>query len=145
MAIYSLAQRTTVTTIAAASHAFLAPASNKPALMEWGYFNGAATACVVGLGRTANTPTLTGGVAVLPEVYSEATPVGLTQGAVAFGTAPTVPANFFRRFSLAALVGAAVVYTFPRGLTLAAAGAAICAWNITANSAVVDIHFVVDE
>jgi hypothetical protein len=145
MAIYSLAQRTTVTTIGAASHAFLAPATNEPALMEWGYFNGAATACVVGFGRTANTPTLTGGVAAISETFSDGTPVGLTQGAVAFGTAPTVPTQFFRRFSLAALVGAAVVYTFPRGIALPAGGQAMCAWNITANSAVVDVHFVVDE
>lgn len=111
--------------------------------MEWGYFNGAATANVVGLGRTANVPTLTGGVAVLAE--DEGRPTGLTQGAVAFGTAPTVPTQFFRRFSMAALIGAAVVYTFPRGIVLPGAGAAMCAWNITANSAVVDIHFVVDE
>ena len=111
--------------------------------MEWGYFNGAATACVVGLGRSANTPTLTGGVAFLAE--DEGRPTGLTQGAVAFGTAPTVPAQFFRKFSLAALIGAAVVYTFPRGIVLPAGGQAIVAWNITANSAVVDIHAVVDE
>jgi hypothetical protein len=143
MAIYSLAQRTTVTTIAAASHGFLSPATNEAALMEWGYFNGAATACVAGLGRSANTPTLTGGVVFLAE--DEGRPVGLTQGAVAFGTAPTVPANFFRRFSLAALVGAAVVYTFPRGLTLPAGGQAMVAWNINANSAVVDVYAVVDE
>lgn len=143
MAIYSLAQRTTVTTITAASHAFLAPATNKPAVMEWGYFNGAATACVVGFGRTANTPTLTSGVAFLAEEF--AGPTGLTQGAVAFGTAPTVPAQFFRKFSLAALVGAAVVYTFPNGITVPAGGQAMCAWNITANSAVVDLHAVVSE
>lgn len=143
MAIYSLSQRTTVTAIAAASHAFLSPATNEAALMEWGYFNGAATACVVGLGRSANTPTLTSGVAFLAE--DEGRPTGLTQGAVAFGTAPTVPAQFFRRFSMAALVGAAVVFTFPRGIVLPAGGQAIVAWNITANSAVVDIHAVVDE
>ena len=143
MAIYSLAQRTTVTTIAAASWAALSPATNEAAVMEWGYFNGAATACVVGFGRTGNVPTLTGGVAFQAE--DEGRPTGLTQSAVAFGTAPTVPTQFFRRFSLAALVGAAVVYTFPRGIVLAAAGAAVCAWNITANSAVVDIHCVVDE
>lgn len=143
MAIYSLAQRTTVTTIGAASHAFLAPATNKPALMEWGYFNGAATANVVGLGRSANTPTLTGGVAFLAEEF--AAPTGLTQGAVAFGTAPTVPTQFFRRFSTAALVGAAVVYTFPNGIWLPAGGQAMVAWNITANSAVVDIHAVCAE
>ena len=86
MAIYSLSQRTTVTTIAAASWAALSPATNEAAVMEWGYFNGAATACVVGLGRTANTPTLTGGVAFLAE--DEGRPTGLTQSAVAFGTAP---------------------------------------------------------
>lgn len=143
MAIYSLSQRTTVTTIAAASWAALSPATNEAAVMEWGYFNGAATACVVGLGRTANVPTLTGGVAFLAE--DEGRPTGLTQSAVAFGTAPTVPTQFFRRFSLAALIGAAVVYTFPRGIVLPAGGQAICAWNITANSAVVDIHCVVDE
>lgn len=143
MAIYSLALRTTVTTIAAASWAALSPASNEAAVMEFGYFNGAATACVVGVGRTANTPTLTGGVAFLAE--DEGRPTGVTQAAVAFGTAPTVPTQFFRRFDLAALIGAAVVFTFPRGITLAAAGAAICAWNITANSAVVDIHCVCDE
>ena len=120
MAIYSLAQRSTVTTIAAASHAFLAPATNKPSLLEWGYVNGAATACVVGLGRTANTPTLTGGVAFLAE-------------------------EFFRRFSMAALVGAGIAYSFPWGITIPAGGQAMCAWNITASSAVVDIYAVVNE
>lgn len=143
MAIYSLSQRTTVTTIAAASWAALSPATNEAAVMELGYFNGAATACVVGIGRSANTPTLTGGVAFLAE--DEGRPTGVTQSAVAFGTAPTVPTQFFRRFSTAALVGAAVVFTFPRGIVLAAGGAAIVTWNITANSAVVDIHCVVDE
>lgn len=143
MAIYSLALRSTVTTIAAASWAALSPASNEAAVMELGYFNGAATACVVGIGRSANTPTLTGGVAFLAE--DEGRPTGVTQAAVAFGTAPTVPAQFFRRFDLAALIGAAVVFTFPRGVVLAAAGAAIVCWNITANSAVQDIHCVVDE
>lgn len=143
MAIYSLSLRTTVTTIGAASWAMLSPATNEAALMEFGYFNGAATACVVGLGRSANTPTLTSGVAFLAE--DEGRPTGLTQAAVAFGTAPTVPTQFFRRFSLAALVGAAVVFTFPRGIVLPAGGQAIVTWNITANSAVVDIHAVVDE
>jgi len=143
MAIYSLAQRTTVTTTGAASHAFLSPATNEAALMEWGFFNGAATANFVGLGRSANTPTLTGGVAFLAE--DEGRPAGLTQGAVAFGTAPTLPTQFFRRFSTAALAGAAVVFTFPRGIVLPAAGQAIVCWNLATNTAIADIHAVVDE
>ena|SRR3990167_231168 len=143
MAIYSLAQRTTVTTIAAASWAALSPSTNEAAVMEFGYVNGAATACVVGVGRSANTPTLTSGVAFLAE--DEGRPTGLTQSAVAFSVEPTVPTQFHRRFSMAATIGVGIIFTFPRGLVLAAAGAALVAWNITSNSAVVDIHCVVDE
>jgi hypothetical protein len=143
MAIYSLSQRTTVTTIAAASWAMLSPATNEAAVMEMRWVNGAATASVIGIGRTANTPTLTSGVAFLAE--DEGRPTGLTQSAVAFGTAPTVPTQFFRRASIAAVIGCGIIYTFPRGIVMAAGGAAICVWNITANSAVVDIDAVVDE
>lgn len=143
MAIYSLSLRSTVTTIAAASWAALSPATNEAAVMELRWVNGAATASVIGIGRSANTPTLTGGVAFLAE--DEGRPTGLTQAAVAFGTAPTVPTNFFRRASLAGVIGVGIIYTFPRGIVLPAAGQAIVVWNITANSAVVDIDCVVDE
>ena len=143
MAIYSLALRTTVTTTGAASHAFLSPATNEAACMEYGFFNGAATANFVTFGRSGNTPTLTGGVAFQAE--DEGRPTGLTQAAVAFGTAPTLAAQTFRRFSTAALVGAAVVFTFPRGIILPAAAAALVTWNLATNSAIVDIHAVVDE
>src|SRR6266550_5603820 len=140
MAIFSLSLRTTVTTIAAAAWAALSPSTNEAAVMELRYVNGAATASVIGIGRSANTPTLTGGVAFLAE--DEGRPAGVTQAAVAFGTAPTVPTNFFRRASIAAVIGVGIVYTFPRGIVLAAAGAAITVWNITTNSAVVDIDCV---
>lgn len=143
MAIYSLSLRSTVTTIAAASWAALSPATNEAAIMELRWVNGAATASVIGIGRTANTPTLTGGVAFLAE--DEGRPTGLTQAAVAFGTAPTVPTQFFRRASLAAVIGVGIIYTFPRGIVLPAGGQALCVWNITANSAVVDIDCVADE
>ena len=43
------------------------------------------------------------------------------------------------------LVGAAVAWTFPRGITLPAGGQAMVAWNITANSAGVDINASEDE
>lgn len=143
MAIFSLSLRTTVTTTGAAAWAALSPSTNEAAVMELRYVNGAATASVIGVGRSANTPTLTGGVAFLAE--DEGRPAGVTQAAVAFGTAPTVPTNFFRRASIAAVIGVGIVYTFPRGIVLAAAGAAILVWNITTNSAVVDIDCVADE
>jgi hypothetical protein len=143
MAIYSLSLRSTVTTIAAAAWAALSPSTNEAAVMELAYVNGAATASVIGIGRSANTPTLSAGTAFLAE--DEGRPTGLTQAGVAFGTAPTVPTNFFRRASIAATIGVGIIYTFPRGLVLPAAGAAIVVWNITTNSAVTDIHCVVDE
>lgn len=143
MAIFSLSLRSTVTTIGAASWAALSPATNEASVMELRWVNGAATASVIGIGRSGNTPTLTGGVAFLAE--DEGRPAGVTQAAVAFSTAPTVPANFFRRASIAGVIGAGIVYTFPRGLVLAGAGPALVVWNITANSAVVDIDCVVDE
>lgn len=143
MSIYSLSLRTTVTTIAAASWAALSPSTNEAAVMELRYVNGAATQSVIGVGRSANTPTLSAGVAFLAE--DEGRPTGLTQAGVAFGTAPTVPANFFRRASLAGTIGVGIIYTFPRGLVLPAAGAALVVWNITTNSAVVDIDCVADE
>jgi hypothetical protein len=143
MAIYSLAQRTTVTTIAAASHGILAAATSEPSLMEWGFFNGAATANVAGLARAGNNGTLSGGVLFQAEDVDR--PASVTTASAAFTIAPTVPSQFFRRFSTAALIGSAVVFTFPRGIVLGAAAAPIVCWNITANSAVVDIHAVIDE
>lgn len=143
MAIYSLSLRTTVTTIAAASWAALSPSTNEAAVMELRWVNGAATASVIAIGRSGNTPTLTSGVAFLPE--DEGRPAGVTQAAAAFGTAPTVATNFNRRASIAGVIGVGIVYTFPRGFVLAGGGPAIMVWNITANSAVVDIDCVVDE
>jgi len=143
MAIYSLSLRTTVTTIAAAAWAALSPSTNEAGVMELRYVNGAATASVIGVGRSGNTPTLSAGTAFLAE--DEGRTAGVTQAGVAFGTAPTVPANFFRRASIAAVIGVGIIYTFPRGLVLAAAGAGLVVWNITTNSAVVDIDCVVDE
>jgi len=143
MSIYSLSLRSTVTTIAAAAWAALSPSTNEASIMELRWVNGAATASVIGIGRSANTPTLTSGVAFLAE--DEGRPTGLTQASTTFGTAPTVPTQFFRRASIAAVIGVGIVYTFPRGIVLAAAGPAIVVWNITANSAVVDIDAVADE
>lgn len=143
MAIYSLSLRTTVTTIGVASWAALSPAGNEAAVVELRYISGAGTQCIIGIGRSANVPTLSGGVAVLAE--DEARPTGQTQCAVAFGTAPTVPSNFIRRATIQGTSGNGVLYTFANGLVLPAGGQALVVWNIAVSSAVVDIDCVVDE
>jgi len=142
--IYSIAQRSTVTTIAAPSWEVRAAATNKPKVYEIGIANAAATASVYGIGRPAAIGVTPTSPLTLLDESDGAAPTGLTTCAVAWATAPTVPANFFRRTAVAATIGSIVIFTFPRGLGIPASGS-IVMWNITANSAAVDFWAVVDE
>ena len=110
--------------------------------MEVGVNLGAATASTYGLGRSGNTPTQTSPVLVQAE--NPADPAGLSGAAVAWSVAPTVPAQFLRRISLPGTIGAGVIWTFPRGMVLAASGTMLI-WNLATNSASTNVWFVVDE
>ena len=143
MAIYSLCLPSTIPTVTTPSWDVKASASNEPAVMELGIMNGAAVACTYGYGRSSNTPTQTG--ITLVQAENEGRPAGLTGCAVTLSTAPTVPAAYFRRAYLPATIGAGIIFTFPRGLTLAAAGASLVQWNIVVSSAVMTVHVVLDE
>ena len=142
MALYSLANRTSNVTIANPNLEVRAGASNRPRVLEMGIWLNAATQSVIGLGRPqAIGVTPTSPVTVLAEDPAES--AGLTQTALAWGTPPTVPLQFFRRLNIAAAIGAVAILTFPRGIVIAAANS-IVSWNITATS-VADIFVVVDE
>lgn len=143
MAIYSSSSLTTVTTVTAPSWDVKAAATNEPAIMEIGTVNGAATACTYGYGRSANTPTQT--APVLLQAEDEGRPVALTGTAVAWSVAPTVPTVFFRRSYIPATIGAGIIWTFPRGLILAAGGASLVQWNVAVSSALTAVHVVADE
>ena len=142
MAIYSLSLNTTVTTTGASAGDLLASATNAPRLMEFGATLGAATASTYGLGRSGNTPTQTGAVAFQAENPND--PASQTNAAVAFGTAPTVPTQFFRRFGLPGTIGAGFIVTFPRGLILTSAKG-FEFWNLATNSANTNFYAVIDE
>lgn len=142
MAIYSLAQNTTVTTIAAGCWDIRASAANRPAVMEVSVNLGAATASTYGLGRAASAGTQTSPVLVQAEDPGD--PAGVSGCAVAWSVAPTVPTQFHRRVSLPATIGSGIIWTFPRGLVLAVSTNLIL-WNITASSASTNVHVVVDE
>lgn len=142
MAIYSLALNSTVTTTGAATMDAKAASTNRPAVMELSVNLGAATASTYGIGRAGNTPTQTSPVLVQAEDPGD--PAGVTGCAVAWSVAPTVPAQFFRRVSLPGTVGSGIIWTFPRGLVLAAS-ASMVLWNLATNSASVNAHWVVDE
>jgi hypothetical protein len=142
MAVYSLANRTSNVTIANANLEVRSSATNRPRVMESGIFMAAATASVVGLGRPqAIGVTPTSPVNVLSE--DPADPTGQTVTALAWGTGPTVPLQFFRRANLPATIGAGVIFTFPRGLAIAVSNS-IVQWNISATG-VMDAHLSVDE
>lgn len=142
MAIYSLSQNTTVTTTGAAAMDLKASSANSPKIMEVALNLLTGTASTYGLGRSGNAPTQTSPVLVQAE--NPADPAGQSGSAVAWSVAPTVPAQFFRRVSLPPTVGAGVIWTFPRGLTLAAS-AAMLIWNLATNSASMNAWWVVDE
>lgn len=142
MAIYSLSLLTTVATTTVPSWDVKAAANSNPRVMELGVTNGAATACTYGYGRAGNTPTQTGPVLLQAEGLEAA---GLTGCAVAWSVAPTVPSQFFRAWYGPATIGAGMIYTFPRGISLVAAAASLVQWNIAACSAIARVHVVADE
>jgi len=143
MAIYSLSQRTTSGTAATPSWEVRTAATNKPKIMEVGISQTAATAGVYGLGR----PGAIGVTPTSPQTFLDEAdgggPTGLTTAAVAWGTAPTVPTNFFRRFACTATIGAGIIWTFPRGLGVPISNS-IVVW-IIATAPVCDVWAVIDE
>lgn len=147
MAVYSLAQRGTVTTSGSACADIATPTASGTLfrLTEVGVFLGAATASTYGLARTTALGTRTTPTALLPEFQSDPvlTGIRLVDMAIAWSVQPTISGSDFRRIGLPATIGTGVIWTFPRGLTPAAQlGFAVV--NRATNSAAVDVYLVVD-
>lgn len=143
MGIYSLSQRTVSTTTANTSWEVIASAATKSRLLELTISQNGATAGVFGIGR----PGSAGVTPTSPQTFLDeqdgGAPVGQTKAAVAWGTQPTVPTNFFRRLSCPATAGAGALLTFPRGLGIPAS-TTLVVW-IIATAPVCDMSAVVDE
>lgn len=138
----SIGRRTTDGSTGAAALEFIAGtkgASIKSILISLA----AATASTYGIGRPAALGiTPTSPVTSLVEQDTQASVTSKT--AVAWGTGPTVPANFYRRVTLPAVIGSLQLFDFgPAGLWVPAA-ASIVVWNLAANG-VVDVTIVHDE
>lgn len=143
MSLYGLSQRTTATAAASASWEVRSASTNKPRVMEIGISQNAATAGVYGIGR----PAAIGITPTSPQNFvaesDSGAPTSLSTAAVAWGTGPTVPANFNRRISCAATIGVGAILTFPRGLDISTSNS-IVVW-IIATAPVCDVWAVVDE
>jgi hypothetical protein len=137
-----LANRTTNVTTAQAAIELIAGATHRYRLLETGTFGAAATASVFLFGRPAAigvTPTTP--ILLLPEETSDAAPECKT--ALAWGTSPTPPTAAMRRINLPATIGAGIILTFPRGISVALNGTLI--YSNSGATGVQDLYFVADE
>jgi hypothetical protein len=141
MAIFSLAQRTSGASSGTAALEVIA-GTNAYSLKEIGMTLNAGTATTIGFGNPAAKGTTPTSVVALAEDKGNTT-AATTTGALTWATGPTVPANFYRRVSLPATIGAGIVWTFPRGINQLTTVTTIL-WNFVTGS-VMDVWFVVDE
>jgi hypothetical protein len=143
MAIYSLSQRTASGTAATAAWEIRSTSTNKTRVYELGLTQNAATAGVYGIGR----PAAIGVTPTSPQTFLDESdgngPTGLATAAVAWATGPTVPANFFRRYSCAATIGVGFITAFPKGMTVAVSNS-IVIWVI-ATAPVCDCYAAAEE
>lgn len=143
MAIYSLAQRTTTfTATTTATVEWRSAATVRPKVLEVSYINSAAaTATSIGLGRPQAigiTP-----VNVLFQADDPGDPASVTNGSLSWGTSPTVPLIYHRRWGCAATIGVGIVWTFPRGLIIPISSSLVI-WNIATTTGS-DVNCVIDE
>jgi len=144
VAVYSLAQQ--AASIGASGTALWelrTSSTNRVALSEIGFSgNFATSADTFGFGRPAAIGvTPTSPVTWLAE--DAGAPAGTLQGALAWGTSPTAPAQFFR---LARVFGAFVVqWAFPRGLLVGVSNSVVL-WTVTLGATTtVDLYAAGDE
>ncbi len=143
MGIFSVANRTSVVTSATAGWEIIAGANNAYSAKEVGITLNAATATTLGFGAPGvKGVTPANGSTVQAEDQGNTT-AGTTTTGTTWATGPTVPANFFRRVSLPNIVGAGIIWTFPRGINVLKTVTTIL-WNLAAGSAM-DVWVVVDE
>lgn len=142
MAIYSLAQRSSNLTINQASAEMRSAASDRPRLLELSIIQATGTAQSLGFGRP-NAIGVTPGTTTTPQADDPADAASTCTGALTWGTSPTAPTTYMRRWNSAATIGVGVIWTFPRGIVIAVSSSLVV-FNITTALAS-DINWVIDE
>jgi hypothetical protein len=143
MARYSLGSRTTNVTTANACWELRSTATDRLFVREIGITLAAATASAFGLGRPAAigvTPTSP----VTVQAMDPGNPAGTGQVALAWGTGPTIPAQFIRRIGLPNTIGAGVIWTFTEPGLVVPVSSSLILWNLSATG-VSDVYVELDE
>lgn len=142
MSIASLALRTSNVTISNANHQLLTTAAAKARILEHSIVQVTGTASSYGFGRPAAAAVTPGTISTFQRDDS-ADPACVTTVALTWGTSPTAPTNYHRRWNSAATVGVGIILTFPRGVIIPVSSPWVC-FNITATVAL-DVNLVIDE
>jgi hypothetical protein len=142
MARFAMADRTSNVTTAAACFEIRTTSTVPVRVWQIDITLVTAAATVIGIGRPAAIGvTPTSPKTVIAEESS--TQIGVTTTAVAWGTGPTVPANYHRRYSFAGTIGNGAICRFDNGLLIPVSSSLIL-WNIL-GGATLDVNVIVDE
>lgn len=142
MAIGSIGVRTQNFTITQACLEIRTTAAVRATILEMSIVQATATAQSLGLGRPQALGVTPGTTSTFQRDEPGA-PACVTTTALTFGTSPTVPLVFHRRWNGSATIGVGIIWTFPRGLVIPVSSSLVV-WNIT-TSVACDINVALDE
>lgn len=142
MSLASVAIRTSNLTTTQASAEIRTTAAVKARMLELSLIQVTGTAQSLGLGRPAALG-VTPGTTSTYQRDDSADPACVTTIAASWGTSPTAPTTYHRRWNSAATVGVGIVWTFPRGIIIPVS-ASVVVFNITTALAC-DLNSAIDE
>ncbi len=142
MSLASIAVRTSNVTISNANCEIRTTAAVKARVLEMSLVQVTGTASSFGVGRPAALGITPGTTAVFQRDDS-ADPACVTSQNLTWGTSPTAPTIYHRRWNSAATIGVGIIFTFPRGLVIPVSGSLVV-FNITAAVAL-DVNTAIDE
>lgn len=142
MSLASIAIRTSNLTISQASAEVRTTAGVVARVLEMSIVSATATAMSLGFGRPAVLG-VTPGTNSTFQRDNPGDPACVTTVAASWGTSPTAPANYHRRWNGAATIGVGIVFSAPRGIIIPVSGAFVV-FNITAAVAM-DLNISIDE
>lgn len=128
--------------------ATMAAGVRPPEIREIGVTNTTGVAAEIGLGRPAAIGVTPATEVTVQATDSEDTIAGHTVVAQSWGTIPTIPGTFMRRFTLQSIIGAGVIWVWNPGEFRLWSGSAIptiVLWQLSALSVGYDCYIKVAE
>jgi hypothetical protein len=142
MSLASIALRSSNLTSTQSSCELRTTASVKARVLEVSIIQATGTAQSLGLGRP-NAVGVTPATTSTFQRDDSADPVCTTTVSLTWGTSPTAPPNYHRRWNSAATIGVGIVWTFPRGI-IVPVSASLVVQNIS-TAVASDINWAIDE